>query len=345
MATQTQAKAQVAQVQTVRQPIALGDRGVRPRSLEDVFRMAKALAHSAFVPAQYQGRPADVMAAILYGLELGLSPMQALQTVAVVNGKPSVYGDGLLALAMTHPQFGGIHEWLDGKGDDLTAYCKVIRHGVGEIVRSFSVADAKLAGLWTKKGPWRSYPKRMLQMRARSWALRDAFPDALRGVIAYEEAQDIEAQPEVLEVRTQDVAETTQAQNRPAISLTERIRQRRKAMFGDAQDAQDAPQDAQADAQDAQDDAQQDAQDAQPQDAQDAQGGTDADADGKQARLPASEYIRLMKNANGLTELVSVAREAALVYPKGEPEHDMLRAVFEQLRARMAETQETQEVE
>jgi hypothetical protein len=56
--------------------------------------------------------------------------------------------------------------------------------------RTFSVADAKRAKLWFKAGPWTTYPDRMLQMRARGFAIRDTFPDALRGVIIAEEAQD-----------------------------------------------------------------------------------------------------------------------------------------------------------
>jgi len=70
-----------------------------------------------------------------------------------------------------------------------------------EIVSVFSVADAKKAGLWGKAGPWQQYPKRMLQMRARGFALRDAFPDVLRGVISAEEAADIPA-PDTFTGRT-----------------------------------------------------------------------------------------------------------------------------------------------
>jgi len=60
-----------------------------------------------------------------------------------------------------------------------------------ETRRTFSVKDARLAGLMNKAGPWKQYPKRMLQMRARGFAIRDAFPDALKGVITYEEASDL----------------------------------------------------------------------------------------------------------------------------------------------------------
>ena len=58
------------------------------------------------------------------------------------------------------------------------------------MVKTFSYEDAKRAGLWGKQGPWTQYPQRMAQMRARSWAVRDAFPDLLRGISVYEEQQD-----------------------------------------------------------------------------------------------------------------------------------------------------------
>ena len=59
------------------------------------------------------------------------------------------------------------------------------------MVREFSMQDAKQAGLTGKQGPWSQYPRRMLQMRARAFALRDVFADVLRGVHVAEEAQDI----------------------------------------------------------------------------------------------------------------------------------------------------------
>lgn len=65
------------------------------------------------------------------------------------------------------------------------------RPDTGEtIARSFSVSDAKKAGLWNKQGPWQQYPKRMLQMRARAWALRDGCADMLRGFQVREEVED-----------------------------------------------------------------------------------------------------------------------------------------------------------
>jgi hypothetical protein len=134
------------------------------------------------------------MVAIQCGLEIGLPPMQALQTIAVIKGRPSLFGDGALALAMAHHLWGGIEE--THVAETNTAVCKVWRFIRRDdktpklTLRTFSEEDARRAKLWGKDGPWTAYPKRMLQMRARSFALRDAFPDALRGVGISEEVSD-----------------------------------------------------------------------------------------------------------------------------------------------------------
>ncbi|MGB1409488.1 recombinase RecT, partial [Alloalcanivorax venustensis] len=108
----------------------------------------------------------------------------------VINGKPAIYGDALLALVQNHPRFGGHEESFDEQ--TMTATCTVWRKGESkQHTQTFSKADAEKAGLWGKQGPWTQYPKRMLMWRARGYALRDKFADALGGLITVEEAQDI----------------------------------------------------------------------------------------------------------------------------------------------------------
>ena len=91
------------------------------------------------------------------------------------------------------------HETFEGTfpNDEFKAVCIIKRKGwPDEIKREFSIADAKKAHLWEKRGhnggetPWVTYPKRMLQMRARGFALRDAASDMLMGLVLAEEAQD-----------------------------------------------------------------------------------------------------------------------------------------------------------
>lgn len=159
-----------------------------PQSLDEAFRVAQAIAASGLAPRGLD-KPEQVMVAIMAGAELGLAPFQALQSFAIVNNRPTLWGDGLMAVARAQ----GIkaREWIDGEGDAAVAHCEVTRPDTGEtIARSFSVSDAKKAGLWNKQGPWQQYPKRMLQMRARAWALRDGCADMLRGFQVREEVED-----------------------------------------------------------------------------------------------------------------------------------------------------------
>lgn len=168
------------------QPLAL-----RPSTLKEALQLADLLARSSFVPKDFRGKAGDVFAAIQMGMELGLAPMQSLQNIAVINGRPSLWGDTFFAVVRAHPQCSEINETIRGDGDNRAAFCDVLRRGSKPVCRSFSVADAKRANLWGKPGPWTQYPDRMLQMRARSFACRDAFPDALRGLSLAEESADL----------------------------------------------------------------------------------------------------------------------------------------------------------
>jgi hypothetical protein len=156
------------------------------------------VAKTDFAPKDFKGKPEACMLAGQHGAELGLGPMQSLQCIAVINGRPSIWGDAALALVQSSAVCEYVVEELEeGKeGETLVAVCTAKRRGYPKptVVR-FSVADAKKAGLWGKSGPWTQYPKRMLQLRARGFALRDAFPDVLKGLVTAEEAQDCPTTP------------------------------------------------------------------------------------------------------------------------------------------------------
>jgi hypothetical protein len=166
-------------------------KGFTPQTLTEAMEFSERLAKSQMVPRNYQNKPEDVLVAVQWGLEIGLAPMQALQNISVINGKPSVYGDAALALVQASPVCEDVQEYVEGEGTtNPVAVCIAIRKGRKPVTVKFSVEDARRAGLWGKQGPWTQYPKRMLQMRARGFALRDAFPDVLKGLITSEEAQD-----------------------------------------------------------------------------------------------------------------------------------------------------------
>ena len=165
--------------------------GLALQSFDDAFRFSKMVAQSEFAPKDFKGKPESCMLAIQHGSEVGLSPMQSLQSIAVINGRPTIWGDAALALVQSSPVCEYVKEYLEGQGDNLTAVCEAKRRGYpAPTVSRFSMADAKRAGLAGKSGPWSQYPERMLALRARGFALRNAFADALRGLITAEEAQD-----------------------------------------------------------------------------------------------------------------------------------------------------------
>lgn len=153
-----------------------------------LLEYCKFISNSQLIPKNYKGKTEDIFLAIIMGKEIGLKPLQALKSISVINSIANIYGDAAMSLVQSHPQFEDVKEYFDEKLQG--AVCIIKRKNQSEHIVVYSIEDAKKAGLWGKPGPWQQYPKRMLQMRARSFALRDRFADALGGLILAEEAQD-----------------------------------------------------------------------------------------------------------------------------------------------------------
>lgn len=170
-------------------PVLADGKGVKFNSMEDMWRFCTAVVNSQQI--KDISSPEVALIRLQAGLELGLSPIWSLTNIMVTNGRPSVWGDALLGLVRGNPHCEDVIEEVTGEGEAAVAKCEVRRKGCVPVIRTFSVADAKKAGLWGKSGPWTNYPKRMLQMRARAFACRDAFADALRGLSCREEIEDI----------------------------------------------------------------------------------------------------------------------------------------------------------
>jgi hypothetical protein len=177
--------------QPAKVPVAVGGKiaAFVPTSLEETWRLSTIIASSQMAPKSYNNDPNRIMVGIMAGLELGLSPFTALQSIAVIGNNPSVWGDGALALVEASGLLEYHHETFDDRANVAT--CTVKRLGKpSETVRTFSYDDAKKASLLGKQGPWQGYPKRMCQMRARAFALRDTFADVLKGIGIAEEVRD-----------------------------------------------------------------------------------------------------------------------------------------------------------
>ncbi|MBK7380705.1 MAG: hypothetical protein IPJ03_17245 [Ignavibacteriales bacterium] len=163
-----------------------------PTTFAEAERFAKILSESDFVPKEFRGKPGNCLVAMQAGNEIGIGPTQSVQNIAVINGRPSIYGDAALAVVRAHPRFSSIEE-LDAqdaiaKGSGV---CSITTRDGVKVTRRFSIDEAKKAGLWSKAGPWSQYPGRMLQMRARAFAMRDSMPEALKGIAIREEVEDI----------------------------------------------------------------------------------------------------------------------------------------------------------
>ena len=157
-----------------------------PQTFEQALTFSNYLADSDLVPKDFKGKPGNCLIAVQWGAELGLKPLQALSNIAVINGRAALWGDAVIALVRSSP----LCEYVQETDDGHTATCRVKRRGEAEAVVTFSMEDAKAAGLAGKPGPWTQYPTRMRQMRARAFALRDVFPDVLRGMPVAEEVLD-----------------------------------------------------------------------------------------------------------------------------------------------------------
>lgn len=92
-----------------------------PQSLDEAFRVSQAIAASGLAPRGID-KPEQIMVAIMAGAELGLAPFQSLQSFAVVNGRPTLWGDGLLAVVRA--QGVRVREWIEGEDDNMVAHCE-----------------------------------------------------------------------------------------------------------------------------------------------------------------------------------------------------------------------------
>lgn len=178
---------------------------IRPGNLREAYTLAKIISRSDLAPKDYKNKPDNCLVAIQFGAELGLQPMQSLQNIAVINGRPGIFGDAALGLVLASGKAEYVKE--TPIGDILknkVAVCTTKRRGSGvEHTASFSIEDAQRAKLWGKAGPWTEYPQRMMQMRARGFCLRDVYPDVLKGLTCAEELQDTpEGEPRDITPRT-----------------------------------------------------------------------------------------------------------------------------------------------
>jgi hypothetical protein len=187
-----------------------------PANFQEAYQIAEMLSNSEMVPKNYQRKPNDIVIAMAMGAELGFQPLQSLQNIAVINGRPSVWGDAFRALIIGSPDLLSFKEWFDDSTQ--TAHCQIERRLASgtkaEFEGSFSLEDAKQAGLFGKQGPWTQYTKRMQQWRALGFAGRNAYADRLRGIWIDAEAQDLPEEKDVTPAESKSGSLLNKAMNK-----------------------------------------------------------------------------------------------------------------------------------
>jgi len=156
--------------------------GVTTSNIPGVFALADMLftRARAFVPKGIRD-PAELVAVILTGQEMGMGAMTSMRTLYIVNGKVSLSSEGMLAFAL---KAGVKATWV--KTTNKVATIKLEREGFAPFTLSFTWEDATTARL-TGKGVWKSYPATMLRNRAVSAAIKAYCPDVLLGAYVPEE--------------------------------------------------------------------------------------------------------------------------------------------------------------
>lgn len=177
----------------VKSQVMVGTNGLQLASLDDMWRFATCVVKSGFAPKGME-KAESVLIALEMGFEVGLPPMASLQNIAVVNGRPAIWGDAQAAVCLRSGLVdGGIEDEYTGTPlkDDWTCEVSVRRKGVAKAFKgSFSYGEARTADL-LGRDTWKKYPRKMLLARARSEALRKAFPDILKGIKCAEEMEGV----------------------------------------------------------------------------------------------------------------------------------------------------------
>ncbi len=157
-----------------------------PRTLDEAKSLAKELAPAALLPGALKAKPADILAIVMTGQELGLAPMQSIRGIHLIEGRPSLSADAIAAICLRSPQceYLRVVEFTDER---VTMEAK--RRNDPPVRVTFTMADAARAGL-ANRDNYKKYPRSMLRARATAIVCRAVFPDVLMGVYTPDEIED-----------------------------------------------------------------------------------------------------------------------------------------------------------
>lgn len=180
----------------------------------DRIEHAKIVSQSSLIPAEYRGKPADIIWAMDIGDALGVPYTQVMQSMVVARGKMTMSADLMGAIVRRAGHKLRIHE----DGNSVTA--SIVRADDPDY--AFTVTwdekKAREAGLWGNRGPWTQYPRQMLRARAITEVCRQGASDALAGNVYT--AEELTSEPQAPQERP---AEAPQAERKGAQEEARRI--------------------------------------------------------------------------------------------------------------------------
>lgn len=189
--------------------------------LSEVRAFSKEIAISQLLPPALKNKPADVLAIVLTGKELGLEPMQAIRGIHIINGKTSLSADlmGALVKRSTACEFLQLRE----SSAKIATYATKRKGDPGETVMSFTIEQAKAAGVMGNP-TWQKYPDAMLRARALAAICRAVYPDLCLGLYdsdSGELAEPAERDVTPLKDHAAGVAAAVQAAVKPAAEVVD----------------------------------------------------------------------------------------------------------------------------
>jgi hypothetical protein len=182
--------------------IPVGPKGVELRDVDAMFRFAKCYMQSGLAPSSFRNEQ-QLVIVWAKAAELGLSPLQAVEGMSVINNRVGIMGDLALAMVEASGELEQKRVEYSGEGDSLQCKVTLQRRSREAQSYSFSVKEAKAAGIYERSFTWKGYPRRMCYYRALGFALRDEFADVLKGIKTVEELMDYPAQEENQRARRQ----------------------------------------------------------------------------------------------------------------------------------------------
>jgi hypothetical protein len=182
-----------------------------PRSFTEARDMAEFLAKSELIPAAFRGKPADILVAAGMGAALGLSMMQALQSIYVVQGRPALYVAAALGIVRAQGQL----ESLEVHSDESQATATVRRVGGETMSATFTFDQAQRMNL-TRNPSWQAQRTWMLETRALGRVLHRLFPDLLRGLGLVDPAGRAVEMPDAEEAYRPEADPPSEGEPRPA---------------------------------------------------------------------------------------------------------------------------------